>query len=596
MRLLDDYLNLRKSFPHTQKNEPFHVSMEQLAGALFCSPRNAKLIINKMSDLQWIRFSPGRGRGHTSQLTFNIDPDELVLDSAKEYVKSGDVEAALALITAPGTGMQMKGLFLEWFSRYFGYQAVDESGRYEETLKLPVYRPINTLDPCKTFYALDSHLIRQIFSRLIEFNYQTNSFDSGVAHHWKVNEAMTEWVFYLRKGIYFHHGKELDASDVLFSLSRLQTSPQVWLVKTIDSMTAVTKYSLKIRLKHPNHLFLWLLCYVPASIVPADIYQPLDGVEPEVPIGSGPFRVTQWTKGICTLEAFDRYFHYRPYVDRVEIIVVPESQEDLLTETLHQVLIMQTGESIKQKREDEESEGEVSGTNVLTINTRKYGVLQNKTFREALVHLIDRSQMVRDLGFPRTAPSFSFDLKQVKSGGPDSFYNPDLGRRLLQLSGYQGEVLHLYVYERHAPDAEWLQTEYRLHGIHIDVHIVSWGEMLKRETMQEADFILFEAVLSEGLIRLLEYYQSPNSFLKMHLNDEMTEFVEQDIQELLLMGEPAQWEARLKDIERKLREVSAVLFLTYKTVSSQSPPSLQNVKLDPSGWVDFQQIWFEHNI
>jgi SgrR family transcriptional regulator len=595
VRLVNDYLLLRKSFPHIQSNQPFHVSMEQLANALFCSQRNVKFILIKMTDLQWVVFSSGRGRGHKSQMTFLIHPDELVLESAKERVQNGDVESALSLIGEQGIGMQAKGEFLTWISQYFGYQAVNLPERYIETLKLPIYRTINTLDPCKTFYALDSHLISQIFSRVVEYNDEAGSFEGGIAHHWKVNHEHTDWVFYLRKSVYFHHGKELEASDVIYSFHRLQNTPHNWLVQNIKRVSILSRYSIRIELKQTNHLFLSYLSHVPMSIVPADLYQPLAESEPDLPVGSGPYRVATWTKGFCSLEAFDHYYHLRPHIDRVEITVVPAGEDEIFTDTLHQILRVQTGESMTPQQEEWESEGEVCGTNLLTVNVRKDGLLQNHVLRKALIHLIDRCRMADDLGLPRFGPCRSFDLNQAQSHSNDSLYQLNLGQTLLQESGYRGETIQLYTYQRHAPDAYWLQREYGKHGINIHVHIVSWSDMLRIENIQFADLILFEAVVSEGLIRLLEYYQSSNSFLKMHLSEEMTEDVERQIEELLKQSEPTQREHRLQAIEQQLTDANALIFLTYKTVSSKSHPSLQNVKLSPRGWVDFHRIWYETN-
>ncbi|WP_047152741.1 ABC transporter substrate-binding protein [Aneurinibacillus tyrosinisolvens] len=594
MRLANDYLQLRKSFPQSKEGETFQVAMAELAGALFCSPRNAKLILTKMIDVKWLSFVPGRGRGNTSELTFLIHTEELVVQKAKELVRNGEVEAAFQLLLEFSENPATKERFVDWLSGYFGYQVEEEENRSIEALKLPIYRTINTLDPAQSYYAFDSHMIKQVFATLVEYDYEAHKIAGGIAHHWVANGQGTEWTFYLRKRIHFHHGRELTADDVVYSLTRLRSDacPQNWLVKGISEIKALSRYTVHITLKEPNYLFLLFLSFAPASIVPSDVYKEGKRAAGALPIGSGPYQVTKWTPGICVLEAFDSYFQGRAPMDRIEIIIVPESHGSLTFEFENDLLMVHTGEAAMPPVRNWTEAKSLCGSNIMTMNTKKEGILQNLYFRKALHHLVNRQRMVAGLGEPRLYPASSFELgEHVQAFDKD--WNPEEGLRMLRQSGYSGEILHLFAYRRHAPDAYWLKEEYKKYGIHIDVTIVSWADMLVRENMEKADFTLFEPVLSEGVIRLIECYYSVNSFLRAHVDEGLASFIDESIRQVLAEQNEEARTQKLQAIEERLKQEYAMVFLVYKSVSTTFHPSLQGVKVGPGGWVDFKDVWFQ---
>ncbi|MNK27865.1 HTH-type transcriptional regulator SgrR [compost metagenome] len=597
MRLVEDYLQLRSTFAQMKEYEPFPASMAQVADALYCSQRNAKLIIIKMVDQMWVRFVPGRGRGNTSELTFLKSGDEVLLDGAKMSVGIGEVESALKLISEHGTGTEIRRQFAEWLSLYFGYQADIQPEQCWESLKLPVYRPIHTLDPARVVYAFDGNLVSQIFDRLIEYDSQDGRFIPGIAHFWRSNEDKTVWTFYLRKGVIFHHGRELDAADVEFSLLRLRSSPVAWLVQQIEEVKVLSRYGIEIRLKAPNHLLLWYLSGGTASIVPADVYRDYPDREPLIPVGTGAYRVTKRTPGICQLSAYDRYFQGRPLLDVVEIIYVPEDCGDLLQSEEQELLVVHTGESQETPVLGQWNEQKmISGTCLLTFNLRKASLLQNPALRKALTLLIDRSRMARELGPPLVAPSESFRLKEAPADR-DRNFDPEEGLKLLRESGYCGKPLRLYTYSRHIRDAHWLKQEYGKYGIEIEVCLVSWDDMLKSEHVERADFIIFEAVSAQGIISLMENYLSDNSFLRMHLGKDLEAFVDDEMAKVLGSDEAESENEviqRLEPLETKLRENYAIMFLTYKVIGSMYHPSLQNVTIQSHGWVDFKKLWFQN--
>ena len=110
-----------------------------------------------------------------------------------------------------------------------------------------------------------------------------------LAKSWEVSPDGREFIFPLRQGVKFHHGKEFDSGDVKYSIERVMNpatrSPRAFAFKWIDSIQIIDKYTIKITLKEPFGPFLNSLTIFTCAIIPAG-WQPT----PTKPApGTGPF-------------------------------------------------------------------------------------------------------------------------------------------------------------------------------------------------------------------------------------------------------------------------------------------------------------------
>ena len=126
---------------------------------------------------------------------------------------------------------------------------------------------------------------------------------------WEISNDGREYIFPLRQGVKFHHGKELDTGDVKYSIERVMNpatrSPKAFAYRWIDSIHIIDKYHLKIRLKEPFAPFLASLTCQNCGIVPS-------GSEPtptKPAPGTGPFLLKSFVPNE-TFEAarFDKYW------------------------------------------------------------------------------------------------------------------------------------------------------------------------------------------------------------------------------------------------------------------------------------------------
>ncbi len=584
MKLFEDYLILRNHFSKDIEGQEIKVSSEQLSSILFCTTRNVKIVLNKLINKNWISYRSGVGRGNRSTLVFYYSTFELLKFVIGEMVSKGNLEKVLYLIKTYGDH-SIKEYFQSFISNYFGFSSETQNHEVFETLRLPIFRSLNTLVPFESYYSLDVHIIKQVYNTLVRFDDKSNEVIPSIAHYWESNDKGTDWTFYLRKMVFFHDGKELTADAVKSSLDHLNT---YWLGEDIHSIQIINRYCLNIRLKRPNRMFPVLLSYPQASIVPDNLYNDRQ------PVGTGPYKVTKFTSGVCVLEAFSHHFEHNAFIDRIEIYDLSLlHDEGLLTKRESDLLIVDTGEYEINNIPKWDQKREICGTTILTINQGGSAFLKDFYFRKALHHLINRAKMVAELGKLRVYPSNSFQIATNLSKS-DEEHDFEKGLEMLQRSRYQGELIKLFTYPRHEEDANWIKEHLSMYGINIEVTIQQWAEMSNQAKIHEADMILLEHVISEGMQRLIEAYRSDKSFIKCHLDMERSEYISSIFQEAFACtSSPQTLYPTLNRLEKLLVDDHSIIFLNYKLFSTYHHSSLHYFSSKFDSWVDFKQIWIK---
>ena len=106
---------------------------------------------------------------------------------------------------------------------------------------------LTELDP-HTENEFNSNTIRaNIFESLVSFDAQMNIVPRLAAHWEKIDD--TTWIFYLRRGVKFHNGKEFTAYDVVYSIDRIKKlidSRMKDYIIGIKSYIPLGKYKLKM--------------------------------------------------------------------------------------------------------------------------------------------------------------------------------------------------------------------------------------------------------------------------------------------------------------------------------------------------------------
>ena len=199
-----------------------------------------------------------------------------------------------------------------------------------------VLSQIVTLDPQVVSQGqVAGSILPSIFSSLVQFDEELGLIPD-LAETWEVSEDGMEYVFNLRSGLTFHNGAPLTSADFLYTYERTTNpdfaSPHANKLALIDSFETPDEQTVVMTLSAPFAPFL----AVAASRGPGRALTavPQDAVEEMgdeqfgiTPVGSGPFMVVPESVELgagLEMTAFDGWYGGRPYLDAVEIQMVPE--------------------------------------------------------------------------------------------------------------------------------------------------------------------------------------------------------------------------------------------------------------------------------
>ncbi|QRG67637.1 SgrR family transcriptional regulator [Brevibacillus choshinensis] len=600
------FLELRSFFRDQEDHVAFPVTVEKLTGIWHCTPRYTKMIIRKLSELGWIEWQAGRGRGHTSLLTIQADAEEILVQEGKLKMERGEVNEAMELMNRFGSS-SAKNRLMDWLSDGMGFSTQMVSDRLEDTLRFPVYRNIVTLDPALSYYTFDAHIGGQLFNTLVEYDPDRRTIQPSIAHFWETSEDGRSWTFHLKKSILFHHGRELTAHDVVFSIDRVRLRPErfesSWMFRDIEQVVALDHKTVHFQLKQANSLFLRFLSTVPASILPEDVVLRKGEADfSRNPVGTGPFQVTRMQDGICVLEAFPGHFRGRPQLDRVEILILPDMEPGRLKEPDWTSVFTsygdpshgEWGERLSQSCEWIDTEMLFACCTLLVFNQWKVGPQNHPAFRRALHHMIDRKQMIDDLGGDLVVPALGFRPHHAYTGRAEK-EEEALSRAqilaLLEESGYRGEVFRVASNPYHVEDALWIRDRLESFGIEVVMDVRCVEELMDYEDWARYDCRLFGNVFTGDEICELEMYLQKNYFLAA-FDPQTTQQVRQLTEEIFREEEGLRRQEMLDELEELMKQTHSILYLVYKKSNTSFHQSVRGVSINTSGWLDFDKIWF----
>lgn len=566
-------------------------SLEQVAEALFCTERNAKLVLRKLTEEGLIEWQAGRGRGNRSQITFREDREKLLLDLSKRYAEDGEYNKAFHLLQTFGEGTAANEKFMEWMSGSFGFSR--QPGKEADVLRLPIFKTIMTLDPADFVYSLCSHMIQQIFDRLVLLDESTGQIKPGIAHYWEHNEEATVWTFHLRKGILFHGGHELTAADVAFTAERLKNGGKrnSWIMRSLKQVEAVSERIVRFHLIRPNWLFLKYAASNVMAILPVNLLGLSEEQFWKQPSGTGPFQIAEWKDGKLLLGANPHYYQSRAHLDQVEIVHVPQEEARKAGMTSWQQLICDpTLRDVTVENGWIQIESKSLCTSLLSWNMQKAGPQRSETFRRIVNRLIDRHAMIRELSGYRDFPARGFfpELMTAQEADGDSLEAEEAGRLLLE-AGYDGTPLSLCAHPGHAEDVNWIAERCRRAGISVEVRIEAPYTI--HDVLDEIDLLFHALVFPEEDVSLIEGCEQEGSFLKELMSPELSRWTMESFDRALASEDPASRKAIYTAIEERLKSEAQVHFVLHMKFHTDYHPSLKGVRINSLGWIDFKDIF-----
>ena len=275
----------------------------------------------------------------------------------------------------------------------------------------------------------------------------------ALAKSWETEDYQT-WRFHLQENATFHDGTPVTAEDVAFTLWYLPRDP-VWRFPSNDielkkDIKVIDDHTIEFKLIRP-----FPGKYPPADwmpILPKHIWiegkRKIANFDNQDSIGSGPFKLREFKSGeYIWMEKNEDYWGEKPHVD--EVVFKGYGTEDALK------LAMKKGEidfigysgvspmSIKAYEKAKNIEVDISPGIALiwlTFNLHKETAVQDKAFRKAFMHGIDRDRIFKLVYRGYAKPVDSFIYPEVDEYNPDLpkyEYNPELAKKMLADAGYK---------------------------------------------------------------------------------------------------------------------------------------------------------------
>ena len=184
------------------------------------------------------------------------------------------------------------------------------------------------------------------YNRLVEWG-ADGKIEPVLAESWTTTSDGRTWTFKLRRGVKFHHGRELVADDVKFTYDRVMDanigSGGRGYFLAVDAIEAPDKYTVRIHTKQPTASLLAALAGNWSAIVPRDEYEKRGDLR-RTAIGTGPFILQEWVpqSHLKARKNPDYWDKGKPYVDAVEIKIIPDEANviaQLRTGNIHHALL-----------------------------------------------------------------------------------------------------------------------------------------------------------------------------------------------------------------------------------------------------------------
>ncbi|OMD78226.1 ABC transporter substrate-binding protein [Paenibacillus odorifer] len=566
-------------------NEPVPVTIDLLASILICTPRNVKFVLRKLEEQEYIQWQPGRGRGHISQLTFLKSIDEVFEDSFQELVSKGKIKEAIELMSSDQVTGPLKERLLTMLNKQMGFRSEAESTSGLDVLRITRNRHMEVLDPAYVYTAFESYLLGQIYSTLVTYDATTDTFIPGLAHMWEANEEHTSYIFYLRKGVRFHHGRIMTSRDVKETLQRLidLNSPAVSLYKDIERVEVEGDHRIRFVLSRPNLFFLHLFSCIHMSILPYDI-----DITSEVS-GTGPYRLLDLNEDVLVLAAFDFYFGIRPLLDRVEIWYLPKEASN---ERQYQLPDPEHGELLPDIISNHSIDYPALGCRYILFNFHREGIHQQLWFRQVIRILYSRTALIKELGGNRITPADSF-LPWESS--KRELLDPTLehARALLAENGYQGEVITLATKDKkeEREEALWLQTRAASVGLQIELYF--FNEFKADHIQTTAEIQLAEEVLEDDWQwGMINYFNNKSNYLFSLLRKDQISLFSKVLGPFTESPKDERVKL-LNQAEGILRDNYWVLHGCHMNKKAQLNQSLFGLHTGSFGFLDISKLWIK---
>ncbi|MCU9614359.1 ABC transporter substrate-binding protein [Caldibacillus lycopersici] len=588
MKLIEYYLYLFAKFSKCIAFQKVILTRSKISNELQCTERTVTNILNKMVDKKWIIRNKGEGRGNSTTIIFLKTIEEMLDYFESESPTYDDMMRIISLFEINSLSYEKEQVYSSLISKLFGIEGHNISMENDEEndyahLKIPYFRPFNSLDPSAVERQSERHMVEQIFNTLVSYNQENEKVVPCISYYWEQANEGKEWIFYLRKGIYFHNNHILTSNDVKFSFERLWNTDSRWIVKHLKNIDCVGKHVIRFEFSQPMYCWDLILTSPKCSIVPENYGGKSKKEFTKSPIGTGPYMVKNHDNNVLNLMVHLSYFKGRAYIDEISFFVLPTIEKYFHAKKMELEPLLYIPFSVI---DDGDSDYHYIQRNNLSVkylmwNMNKANIRSNISLRNRVAAIIHKEKMVKELGYPRFQKASSF------SGEEYVYESPSLNSQG-QTSFNETMTLMTYELTPNEDDIKWLQAEFAKHSIELHIIQVPYSSFI--EQSKQADLVLSEFVSENSLeLSLYNLFLSESSVFTNLCNlEEVYQLVDRAKREKR-EGKRIEW---LKKLEGDLMNQNIIVPLYSTFQKALFHKDLMGISLSTIGLVPFERLFF----
>lgn len=480
--------------------------------------------------------------------------------------------------------------------------AAATTGGYKDTITVGIGADVTSFDPHIGKETPAVAVTNHIFDTLVDVNQKTGEVVPQIAESWEILSDV-QYRFHIRKGIKFHNGEDLTASDVKFSLDRAINSAAVsYVVNFIKDVKIEDEYTVLVTLKAPYAPALRNLAVPFAAIVPEDYVKANPDALKTAPVGSGPYKFVSWDQSNNSkLEAYDGYYAGAPLTKNLVFKVIPEAAQRTIALETGELDIAYDLSTNDLKRVADNKKLALYEAPSLTCWYLSFNMkntpFNNKLVRQALNYAIDR-QLLVDTVFSKAGEPADAIIAPAVFGyvSPGTIeYNPEKAKKLLAEAGYpNGFKCNIWVNDnqQRIEACQAIQAMYKEIGVEATLDVQEFGTFINNTTNAKHDIAFFGWVTStkdaDYTYYSLEHSSQQGaagnrSFVNDPKVDELVDIARTNADDATRLKAYGELAAYLKDLANNAP-------ILYSSICAGANAKVEGFNLDPIGYHQLQTV------
>lgn len=347
-------------------------------------------------------------------------------------------------------------------------------------------------------------IIEEIYDTLVVPSPDGKSVTPSLATSWRQSADKLSWTFDLHRDAKFTNGQPVTSADVKFSIqqNQKQDAPFSFIDSIITKIDTPNASTIVFHTQRPWAPLPADMALYANSIVPKDYAGKSAADFAKSPIGSGPFKFANWSRG-SSLKIDKNPQYWRtglPYLDSVTFTVVPDSNTRSTQLASGQIQINEypaksSIKSLQKQPNTTVSTFDSSQVDYLGMNTRR-GPLADVDVRKAIDQAIDKDAILKAVyyGFGKVATAFlspttwaynsslqsmPHDVGMAKATMAKSKYPSGFSTTITIPSGNQNDV----------SEAQLVQSDLAKIGINVTIKTLDPAALVTAENSGNFDMV-----------------------------------------------------------------------------------------------------------